>query len=196
MPNWCSNYLKVMGNCSDLKQFISDVTTEKSKLDFNKLLPVPKELLQHSSPNRNEKLCNVFVEKYGASDWYNWCVNNWGTKWSPVDTSDWKIHDDTWADIAFDTAWSPPIQFFKKISSKFPTLEFILSYEETGMGFAGDCTIKNGDVNDYCYDCEPAEECEYLDESIDTPLVTFVVEEKKIESVSEPSTYLYKRCGD
>lgn len=43
-------------------------------------------------------------KKYGATTWYNWCIDNWGTKWNALGTGKW-IDDDT---ITFKTAWSAP----------------------------------------------------------------------------------------
>ena len=49
----------------------------------------------------------IYVEnyrKYGVMDWYDWCNQNWGTKWNACYCR--TIEEDP--EIYFDTAWSPP----------------------------------------------------------------------------------------
>ena len=44
------------------------------------------------------------------------------------------------------SAWSPIIQGMVHVSKEFPTLNFILTYEEGGMQFLGGAGIKNGKI--------------------------------------------------
>ena len=37
----------------------------------------------------------------------------------------------------FYTAWSPPIELLQTVAVQWPTLKFILAYEEPGMAFKG-----------------------------------------------------------
>lgn len=71
----------------------------------------------------------------GYSDWYQWSVHNWGTKWSPT-VSTMTIAD-TAIEATFDSAWGPPDALILGLSDLFPTLAFILQYSEPGMGFLG-----------------------------------------------------------
>jgi hypothetical protein len=93
MPNWCSNTLTVESdNIEQLNDFkekaihYKEDDTEKQwpSLTFNKLVPCPEELLNEAAfgagANRED-----LVTKYGASDWYQWRVENWGTKWDAAD---------------------------------------------------------------------------------------------------------------
>lgn len=46
------------------------------------------------------------MQKYGASTWYDWCINNWGCKW---DASRTEVYDfDDISVITFQTPWAPP----------------------------------------------------------------------------------------
>lgn len=84
---------------------------------------------------------------YGAAGWYDWNVNNWGTKW---DVSNMSLHE-TDGDLLvcnFDTAWSPPEAFVRHVSQEFPGLEFTLAYAEQGSGFAGMMKFVGGEVVD------------------------------------------------
>ena len=49
--------------------------------------------------------------KYGATTWYDWCCDNWGTKWNAY--SNEQEDEDT---ISFETAWSNPEPVMLKLS--------------------------------------------------------------------------------
>lgn len=109
------------------------------------------------------------IEIYGHPTWYEWAIANWGTKWGDFDTQIerssvyYEIKDDKvvfpydnedkqdnneYIRFHFDTAWSPPIKAFERISKMYPTLTFILRYTESGMEFKGEATFTNGAVTD------------------------------------------------
>ena len=82
--------------------------------------------------------------------WYNWNVNNWGTKWSAG--SVWHDRaDDSNAVVVgktsygFDTAWSPAEPVVLALSALFPTLTITHRYCEGGMGYAGEAMYRGGD---------------------------------------------------
>jgi hypothetical protein len=161
MPNWCENNLTVYGPKEDIKQFIKKAKRKDTELSLKKLYPIPvglrytvsgsdeakipktnseieKEIELKKLEQREKKL----KEKYGATDWYDWCVRNWGTKWD-VKAELIEI-DNNSIEYYFDSAWSPPIEAIKKISRNYPELEFTLEYNEPGMGFKGKFVTKNG----------------------------------------------------
>jgi hypothetical protein len=143
MPNWCSNSLQVDPNGD--KQAISEFREWLGSDGFtlNKIKPMPSELEGTTSPTPKgeEENANLLAEKYGASNWYDWRLNNWGTKWDvEADVDD----DDSLIRISFDSAWSPPQLAVAELAAKFPNLQFRLSYEEPGMGFAG-FDLRQGD---------------------------------------------------
>jgi len=77
--------------------------------------------------------------------WYDWCLNNWGTKWADCDTR--IITDDSEETIVvFNTAWGPPQSAIETISGMFPSLTFHLSHNEPGMCFMGIDVYLKGDV--------------------------------------------------
>lgn len=49
-------------------------------------------------------------EKYGATTWYDWCCNNWGTKWNAHHV---EIYDNT---MRFATAWSFAEPIMRRLS--------------------------------------------------------------------------------
>jgi hypothetical protein len=111
----------------------------KSRM-LNAFYPMPKELENTTSPSVADE---VLVAKYGASDWYNWHVKFWGTKWD-VD-SEISSEDETFIQIDFDSAWSPPCNWLEKVAEDYPDLHFTLEYEEGGMAFKGIMEICNNE---------------------------------------------------
>lgn len=129
MANWCSNELKILGDRKQIKKLASKLG---NNLDFDKVLSIPKN--------------------YKKDDrWYDWCIKNWGTKWSPSPESISIDCDDDYEyfNASFDTAWSPPIEFFENVSKIYPELVFILRYVEEGVGFTGVTKITKGKALDY-----------------------------------------------
>lgn len=155
MPNWCQCSLTITGDKKQLAKLKKDAKGRQkeygkmitSPFVLEKLLPIPKELQKTQSPNTKNP--EQMLKKYGAKDWYDWSIKNWGTKWGlcsvAVDYSD----DNCW-ELFFDTAWCPPVEGLKTISAKYPKLFFLLKYDEGGMGFRGVAKIQNGDADDQC----------------------------------------------
>lgn len=150
MPNWCNNNLSVTGPKAGISAFRKWLGKDGFKL--NKIAPLPKELDGSYSPHPNpeSKEAKALVKKYGANNWYDWQVANWGTKWD-VD-AEVNEENDTGVYISFDSAWSPPCAAIAALSEKFPKLSFNLKYIEMGMSFAGEFIAKNGEINDDSYD--------------------------------------------
>lgn len=146
MPNHCGNFLTVMGEKQELSKFMKQITNpegSENKISIYKnLYPCPQELYEVPA-NHTER--PEMVEKYGASDWYDWCNSHWGTKWGDYDTyvSHYEEGDDI-AHINYTTAWGPGADGLIYISGLFPNLVFINSYEEGGMGFCGTFSCSSG----------------------------------------------------
>ena len=78
----------------------------------------------------------VMIEKYGYSSWYDYCVNEWGTKWDVGEDGATDIHPDgTMLNTYFDSAWSPPIGAYEKLEQLGFTVDAY--YYEGGMAYAG-----------------------------------------------------------
>jgi len=80
----------------------------------------------------------------GYTNWYDWCVENWGTKWNAHDGS-CEEHRTRFL-LQFDTAWSPPVPVIEALSEKYPKNKFSLRYYEAGMGYKGRFAVKGGQV--------------------------------------------------
>jgi hypothetical protein len=98
--------------------------------------------------------------KYGHLHWYDWAIENWGTKW---DVSNEHVYETTHGYVpgvfnkfsfAFDTAWGPPEQWITSLSKECPDLRFRLEYYELGCWFAGVLEIENSKEIE-CHSGEP-----------------------------------------
>ena len=95
------------------------------------------------------------LENYDAINWYEWAINNWGTKWN---ASDFESSDDN-KSITFDTAWDPSVEIMMEISKQNPDIRFGYLYSDEAIGShvgymllqAGRIDFK-GEFNDYSYD--------------------------------------------
>ena len=79
MPNWCSNSISIQGPTDKIRTIWhrANDSVEYSGL-LNAMVEMPEELRGTTSPGDPDE---VLQEKYGASNWYDWRVSNWGTKW-------------------------------------------------------------------------------------------------------------------
>ncbi len=89
--------------------------------------------------------------KYGATSWYDWCCDNWGTKWNAY--SNEQEDEDT---IIFETAWSNPEPVMLKLSEMYPeaTIEHWWADEDMGSN-DGHRVYRGGRIvdGDYCDSC-------------------------------------------
>jgi hypothetical protein len=87
------------------------------------------------------------LEAHGYATWYDYCVNEWGTKWD-VGGEDMLTEDGPNAlRMNFDSAWAPPVPAM----AKFQDLGFRvkLVYWESGMCFCGLYDENGDDYFDY-----------------------------------------------
>lgn len=98
--------------------------------------------------NNLEDLGNVYINnilQYGADSWYDWCCENWGTKWNASDTY---IIDDN--EIEFSTAWSCPVNILKELSKQFSGVEIAVDFADEDIGSnCGKITFLNGEIEEY-----------------------------------------------
>lgn len=82
----------------------------------------------------------------GYTDWYNWALDNWGTKWGDYDHFV-AIQGNGYIELGYMTAWGPfADKFWHHVSQQFPTLDFVVSYDESGMAFCGASSYRNGET--------------------------------------------------
>ena len=145
MPNWCSNTIEIEGTKEQINKFVSFLDEQNGKEWFTFFRPTPPELK--------------------SEGWYEWNVENWGTKWN-CDAQDWMKIENPSEDQAsvtfwFDSAWSPPTALYEFIESNS---EFIVtaSYLEEGMSFVGQFS---GGM-DECYEFSDLDSLEEIPEEL------------------------------
>ena len=148
MPNWCNNSITIRGAVESLSELKSVVDSGEGLLQAIK--PIP-EALRDTVKGTGEEEQTVFVD--GCNNWYDWCVNNWGTKWDPEVHLEYVDNGDGTAEITgwFDTAWSPPIEALHSLSQDWDSCYIELFYHESGMCFVG-CWDSEGADDHYEYD--------------------------------------------
>ena len=156
MPNWCNNTLEL--------QHEDPAMIERAKTAFaegkllNEFAPVPASLHIVSgrcgADDNPEQIALEAAQKsnlevHGYKDWYDYCVNEWGTKWDVGGNDYNEPQQETPNDItmSFDSAWAPPIAAMDKLEALGFSVR--LYYYEPGMAFAG--IYEDGSDNYYDY---------------------------------------------
>ena len=120
----------------------------KEQLKENKQVPFDEVDYKSLGINNLEDLGNVYLNNilnYGADSWYDWCVNNWGTKWNAGNT--YIISDN---EIEFETAWSCPVNIFQELSRQFSGVEIVVEFADEDIGSnCGKITFLNGEIEEY-----------------------------------------------
>jgi hypothetical protein len=89
-----------------------------------------------------KEMSKRFKEEFGADNWYDWHLQNWGTKWNAYD----QISEEGDNVITFDTAWSTPFDAIQTLSTKYPTLSFNVRYADEDFGHnVGEYTLEDGE---------------------------------------------------
>jgi hypothetical protein len=140
MPNWVNNSVELYHNDPAMLERARQAYKDGRLLD--EFIPVPealkitagylgdgeeqRELERKSAENR---------EKYGYANWYDYCVNEWGTKWD-IGGDGYEAQDiPDGLMLTFDSAWSPPCQAYEKLTEQGFRIRAM--YYEPGMAFAG-----------------------------------------------------------
>ena len=164
MPNYCQNNLTVWGDSDELNHFKNQALINRTddgftttELTFELLYPTPEELIKGDSlvtrmdEGETEEQFSARLkrlnEEYGASDWYEWRIENWGTKWDAAETIILENSVDELC-VCFNTAWAPPTEWLKKVSLRFPNLNFVMDYMEEGQGYCGVLDISDGEIKE------------------------------------------------
>lgn len=103
----------------------------------------------HLIPCENNTMdkCEKLRLEFGVDNWYDWNIQNYGTKWDVEVNPDEYIKCDDFFECSFDTAWSPPTAFICRLQKKFPNIDIKLTYQVEGTDGCGVLhTSRNGDV--------------------------------------------------
>ena len=154
MPNWCNNYLVLEHDDPEMINRAKKAYADGRLLD--EFCPVPKDLHVVAGRVGNdedpeqiklEEDTKRNLEVHGYANWYDYCVNEWGTTWD-VGGDDMLTEDGPNAlRMSFDSAWAPPVAAMEK----FQDLGFKvkLVYWESGMCYCGLFDENGDDYFDY-----------------------------------------------
>ena len=156
MPNWCDNTLYL--SHKDPKMVDKAIEGWKNNKFFGTLVPEPDYTKVKVKPTFPMNMATgqeepEFVEPDQA--WYDWRLQNWGTKWEIVsDESYLDIQDNEHGKAiraSFSTAWSPPTDWYATLWEQ--GYEIKAHYYEGGCAFCGSWD----DGQDDFYNIEPPE---------------------------------------
>jgi len=116
-----------MPNHTDNRVILSHADSQKIDDIYNVMNTDDASLLQHIIP-MNEALLD-------GGDWYEWRLDNWGTKWDIYETHCNRIDANTLS-MTFYTAWSPPIPVFDKLTDM--GYEINARYLDEGWMYVGE----------------------------------------------------------
>jgi len=140
MPNWCNNTLTL--------EHENPAMVARAKAAFlngrllDEFIPVPTDLQIVAGSVGDAVEQAKLVEQtelnrvtHGYGNWYDFCVNEWGTKWD-VGGDDGVLNDiDGGIIVSFDSAWAPPTTAYEKLHEM--GFKILAMYYEPGMAFAG-----------------------------------------------------------
>jgi hypothetical protein len=158
MPNWCDNTIKLSHpDTEKMKALAEFIKQEKKETGiFNFLRPIPKDQ---------------------EENWYEWCVENWGTKWDIADYDSDYWEENNTVTLYGNTAWSPPVSLYEYLVEE--GWQIFAMYNEPGVGFCGKFTDEDGDIY-YGYDLSDEETLKIIEES-DPDLYDWVGLESELE---------------
>jgi hypothetical protein len=146
MPNYCDNNITIRGKAKAINAIYQQCLRDDVDL-CEAVRPIPKELNitagslgGDDNPEQKalEQKEQANLAKHGYKNWYDWCVDNWGTKWDLCDAKyEYEDAGDGEAQLVIDcqTAWGPPLAVYEHLESK--GYYVYATYNEGGMGFAG-----------------------------------------------------------
>lgn len=141
MANWCMNYLRVTGPVEDVARFQKEAAEVKpprgaapdatlEALSFERLLPLPPE----------SRTC---ADEGPMAEW--------GCRGNAFHSERVECWDGA-VGFRFVTPWNPPMVFLQRVSECWPTLVFVLDYEEPRACFRGLARAAKGSLQHFHLD--------------------------------------------
>ena len=144
MPNHCFNKVTISVGDADghnLKVLVDTLKSEENQtdFDFNAILPMPPELEDvdwSEAEETNDIIRARYKKEHGSDNWYDWRVQNWGTKWNSYSCF-LEEEEDDYVVYTFNTAWGPPTGVIEALREQCPDFSISAFYDEPGMEIAG-----------------------------------------------------------
>jgi hypothetical protein len=121
MPNHVINCLSIKGPKRELNKLKKAVTSSEKEgviFDFDKIIPEP----EYEIPE---------------SDWYDWRIENWDTKWNSYGNK--LITFDGELTFWFKTAWSAPFKVISTLVENYSDLQIEHRYADENYGSNTNC---------------------------------------------------------
>jgi len=144
MPNWCNNVVEIRHEDPAKLKALVEAYNEGKFCSY--AIPVPESLHivagrvgDDNDPKQIELEAQekANLEKHGYATWYDFCVNEWGTKWDVGGDGD-RIELEEGQDnttLDFDSAWAPPLGVYAALMDQGFSVRAY--FYESGMCFAG-----------------------------------------------------------
>ncbi|OGO92853.1 MAG: hypothetical protein A2Y17_10505 [Clostridiales bacterium GWF2_38_85] len=144
MPNHVTNILSINNTSYERVQEILEAIKYDDKgigsVDFEKIIPMPNNIYRGNLGADEFKL-------YGENNWYDFCTQEWHTKWNSYWHDDNIEYEEGSSTIRFLTAWSAPDTIIKRLSEMFSDVEFEHKWADEDIGSnCGYCIWQNGEV--------------------------------------------------
>jgi len=164
MPNWVFNKIRFYGDQKEIEKLKAFVNTEETTFDFNKIVPMPKELnLDHGSTEVISTNCAIarrkglntcadlnapWTNKMTFDEWANlgekylanldkYGATTWYHWCCRNWGTKWNACEPIWHGdnfVSFNTAWSAPIEIYQKLTELFPDVAFEVEYADEDLG--------------------------------------------------------------
>jgi hypothetical protein len=140
MPNWCNNSVEIYHD--DPKMIERVRTAFNGEGLLNEFIPIPQDLrdivagsvpVEQEAEHKLKEQANR--DKYGYTNWYDFCVNEWGTKWEIGADGNPARDIPGGLSLGFESAWAPPCAAYEKLTEQGFRIKAM--YYEPGMAFAG-----------------------------------------------------------
>ena len=140
MPNWCNNSVEIYHEDPAMIERVREAFNKGALL--NEFIPIPQSLRIVAGcvgdPDEQKKLEEDTArnkEVHGYGNWYDYCVNEWGTKWDVGADGNPAQDIPGGLMLGFESAWAPPCAAYDKLTEQGFRIRAM--YFEPGMAFAG-----------------------------------------------------------
>jgi hypothetical protein len=154
MPNWCDNVVTIAGDKVKIAEILKTISDREASRKFDvpgflgycvpepdySTTPVarafPEIAARHANSEEEMETALKNEPTIRKDSWYNWRLQNWGTKWE-VDDISISQASDTCISLSFMSAWSPPIDALDKLLEQDGIDSIVAHYYEPGNNFTG-----------------------------------------------------------
>ena len=139
MPNWCNNSVEIYHTDPAMIERVREAFNKGALLQ--EFIPIPADLqivagsvpVAEEADHKAKEQANR--ETHGYANWYDYCVNEWGTKWDVGADGNPAQDIPGGLMLGFESAWAPPINAYEKLF--YMGFKIRAMYFEPGMAFAG-----------------------------------------------------------